>query len=323
MPRGPSIRAGPARPVGKSVRASKEPEDRDEIDLKGHRNEPCAANATGRGYEKLSGGTRRRRLDVEMVRRGLASSREAARRLIGEGRVLARGAPVDKPARLVDPGDPIAIVGEEDYVSRAGAKLAAALESFCIDLTGLRCADLGAGTGGFTDCMLRAGAAEVVAVDVGHGTFHSRLRLDPRVRLFEKTDVRLVDRELSGGPVGFAAVDLSFITCLAAAEPVLRITERESSVVILVKPQFEVGPRDASRGKGVIRDPALWERVLLRVGGALEAKGGSVTGLVPSPVKGRSGNVEFLCHWRPHVGVGDPGRLGRLVRTALLRAAEE
>jgi 23S rRNA (cytidine1920-2'-O)/16S rRNA (cytidine1409-2'-O)-methyltransferase len=233
----------------------------------------------------------RRRLDVELVRRGLVGSRGQAVEVVDAGRVLVAGAPASKPGRLVGPDEPIVVAGEpRRYVSRGGDKLAAALARFGVVVDGLRALDAGASTGGFTDCLLQHGAAEVVAVDVGHGQLAWGLRHDPRVVVHEGTNVRhLVLDE----PVPLTVADLSFIS-LATVAPALRAnTLPDGTLVLLVKPQFEAGPERLARG-GVVRDPAVHRAVLEEVVGSLGEHGIVVTGLMASPLRGPAGNVEFL-----------------------------
>jgi len=169
------------------------------------------------------------------------------------------------------------------YVGRGGEKLAAGLDGFEISVGGVRALDAGASTGGFTDCLLQRGARQVVAVDVGYGQLHERLRGDPRVDLRERTNVRSLDAEAIGGPV-----DLALLACAAPG----------ADLVLLVKPQFEAGRAEASRGRGVIRDPEVRLRALEDVSGALASLGAAIMGSMESPLKGADGNVEFLLHVR-------------------------
>ncbi len=215
--------------------------------------------------------------------------------------VLVSGSLADKPARLVSPAEPIELLGDPPrYVSRGGDKLRAALDRFALDPTGLRALDAGASTGGFTDCLLQAGAAQVVAVDVGHGQLHPKLRAHPRVVNHERLDVRSVTVATVGGsPVDLVVADLSFISATRAV-PVLTggVAVPGAPVVVLVKPQFEAGRAEASRGRGVIRDPAVHRRTLGEVATALGDAGAVIMGAMPSPITGHSGNVEFLVHAR-------------------------
>ncbi len=211
------------------------------------------------------------------------------------------GAPASKAARLVAASEPITVLGPPaPFVSRGGRKLNAALDRFSIDVSGQRALDAGASTGGFTDCLLQRGAVEVVAVDVGHGQLHERLRSDPRVIPVEKTNLRHVRLDQLGG-VAFRVlvVDLSFISLNSVAAVLLGgLAAPEADLVVLVKPQFEAGRAEASRGKGVIRDPRIWRQVLGQVSTTYRRAGAAMMGAMVSPVTGAQGNVEFLLHMR-------------------------
>lgn len=237
--------------------------------------------------------------------------------MVREGKVLVSGAPADKASRLVAPGEPVLVVGPPPrFVSRGGEKLAAALCEFEIDVSGRRCLDAGASTGGFTDCLVQSGAAQVTAVDVGHGQLHERLRADPRVTVVERTDIR---RFVLAPPADVVVGDLSFISLLSVADALLGANAApRAEVVVLVKPQFEAGRVEASRGKGVIRDPAIWLRVLEETASALEGHGAAMMGAMVSPLTGAAGNVEFLAHLRAHAGRGHapPVDLAALVNEA-------
>jgi 23S rRNA (cytidine1920-2'-O)/16S rRNA (cytidine1409-2'-O)-methyltransferase len=233
------------------------------------------------------------------VRRGLVPSREQARELVEAGQVLVAGAPTVKPARLVAPGEPVELLGAGPrFVSRGGEKLDAALDRFQVDVTGRRALDAGASTGGFTDCLLQRGAASVTAVDVGHGQLHERLRGDARVVAHERTNIRQFEVD---EPFDVVVADLSFISLGTVAAALLdRLAKPGADVVVLVKPQFEAGRAEASRGRGVIRDPAVWRRVLDEVRSALTAERAAMMGAMVSPLRGADGNVEFLFHVRAH-----------------------
>jgi 23S rRNA (cytidine1920-2'-O)/16S rRNA (cytidine1409-2'-O)-methyltransferase len=241
------------------------------------------------------------------VDRGLAASRQQAATLIGQRLVLVSGSVADKPARLVAAGEPIEVVGPAPrYVGRGGEKLRAALDRFSIDVTGARALDAGASTGGFTDCLLQAGAASVVAVDVGRAQLHDRLRQDTRVINLEQHDIRDVTLETVGGlPVDVVTADLSFIS-LARTIPSLTgaAVAPGAAVVVLAKPQFEAGRVEASRGKGVIRDPVIHRRTLSEVANALIASRAAIMGAMPSPITGQAGNIEFLLHAVAHSSEG-------------------
>ena len=198
----------------------------------------------------------RRRLDVEMLRRKLADSRIAAQALIAAGQVLVGGSVAVKPARLVAAGEPIELVGPPPrFVSRGGDKLDAALDRFGIDVAGRRAVDAGASTGGFSDCLLQRGALSVVALDVGHGQLHERLRADARVEVVERTNVRDVSAQAIGGPFDMVTADLSFISLRTVMGDLLALLGAHGDAIWLAKPQFEAGRVEASRGEGVIRDP--------------------------------------------------------------------
>lgn len=214
--------------------------------------------------------------------------------MIESGRVLVGGSLADKPSRLVSPADPVVVTGDPPrFVGRGGDKLAAALDRFGIDPTGMRALDVGASTGGFTDCLLQGGASQVTALDVGRGQLHERLRHDGRVQVQERTDIRDADFDQ---PFDLAVADVSFISLRLVAAAVLGAVRPGSPLLILVKPQFEVGKREASRGKGVIRDPILWRSALERAITAFNQAGASMIGAMVSPLRGADGNVEFFLH---------------------------
>jgi 23S rRNA (cytidine1920-2'-O)/16S rRNA (cytidine1409-2'-O)-methyltransferase len=247
---------------------------------------------------------RRLRLDTEMVRRGLMPTRSEAAHAIDAGLVLVNGSVADKSARLVDPADAVIVQGPPSrFVSRGGNKLDAALSSFAVDVSGKRVLDAGASTGGFTDCLLQRGAAHVVAVDVGHGQLHPRIRNDPRVSVFERLHVRDLDVDAIGGLVDAVVADLSFISVIRALPPMLAVLRTGGDIVLLVKPQFEAGRAEVDRGSGVIRDPAIHDRVCHDVEVALVEHGCTVLGWIESPITGAQGNREFLVHAR----LGRPG----------------
>jgi len=242
-------------------------------------------------------------LDAELVRRGLVPSREAARRLIISRQVLVDGSFADKPARMVDGGQAIVFVNPPPpFVSRAGVKLAGALDEFGIDPAGLRCLDAGSSTGGFTDCLLQRGAASVLAVDVGTNQLHESIRADERVVVREQTDIRSLSPADVGPPFDLIVGDLSFIS-LRLVLPVLRpLLDVDGEMLLLVKPQFEAGRVEASKGKGVISDPGVWRRVLGEVLATAADVELDTRGLVPSSIRGGQGNVEFVA-W---LAVGRP-----------------
>jgi 23S rRNA (cytidine1920-2'-O)/16S rRNA (cytidine1409-2'-O)-methyltransferase len=223
------------------------------------------------------------------------------------GRVLVSGAVADKPARLVGPGEALVVSGPpRRFVGRGGEKLDAALEAWAIDVSGLRALDAGASTGGFTDCLLHRGAAGVVAVDVGHGQLVERLRHDGRVEVHERTNIRHTTLEdLGGRPFPLIVADLSFISLRTVTPALLALAAPDATLVVLVKPQFEAGRREASRGKGVIRDPETWRTVLAEVGSAMESQGSTMMELMVSPIHGADGNVEFLARLCAHRSAPD------------------
>ena len=231
------------------------------------------------------------RLDVLLVERKLAPSREAARRLIMAGEVRVEGQVRDKPGARVARGVALTVQQGPRFVSRGGEKLAAALEAFPVPVQGRVCADVGASTGGFTDCLLQHGAARVYALDVGYGQIAYRLRRDPRVVVMERTNARYV--ETLPEPVALLVADVSFIS-LRYLFPVFRnwLTS-QADLIALIKPQFEAGREQVGKG-GVVRDPAVHRRVLEEVLGAAQELGYGVHGLIRSPLKGPAGNVEFL-----------------------------
>jgi 23S rRNA (cytidine1920-2'-O)/16S rRNA (cytidine1409-2'-O)-methyltransferase len=230
-------------------------------------------------------------------------SRARAQQAIDAGRVLVSGAPADRPSRLVDAGEPIHLAGPPPrFASRGGEKLDAALERFGVDVTGRRALDAGASTGGFTDCLLQRGAARVVAVDVGHGQLAWSLRTDPRVEVVEGTNVRHLTPEAIGDPVDVAVADLSFISLRVVAPALAGVLAGPGAdAVFLIKPQFEAGRDEVGRG-GVVSDPAVHRRVLIATAEALAGHGLTMAGVMASPLRGASGNVEFLGHFRPGAG---------------------
>ena len=238
------------------------------------------------------------RLDQALVERGLCASREKAKRAIMAGLVKINGQPGRKPSDGVQAGDELRLAAGEKYASRGGFKLEHALRHFQVDVTGLRAIDLGASTGGFTDCLLQAGAAKVHAVDVGRGQLDWRLRRDPRVVVMEKTNARHLSPEQFPAPFtpfDLATIDCSFISLrkiLPAAVALLRPSGR---IVALIKPQFEAGRAEADKGAGVITDPAVHERVLRELGEFVTGQPQlRWRGVAESPLLGPAGNKEFL-----------------------------
>ena len=241
--------------------------------------------------------TRRQRLDAELVRRGLVASRVDATRMIEAQRVLVNGAVADKASRQVHAGDALLVQGEPPrFVSRGGEKLDAALEQFGVDVVGLRVLDAGASTGGFTDCLLQRGAAHVVALDVGHGQLHPKVRADHRVTVIERMHVRDATLDSIGGPVDLVTADLSFISIVRVLDALIGLAVDGAALVLLVKPQFEAGRAEVSKGRGVITDSEVHDRVRSEVHEALEERGCDVRGWIDSPIAGGDGNREFLVH---------------------------
>jgi 23S rRNA (cytidine1920-2'-O)/16S rRNA (cytidine1409-2'-O)-methyltransferase len=242
----------------------------------------------------------RRRLDLELVRRGLATSRTDAQELIDLGRVTVGGGPALKAARMVDPGEPLEVTRPATrFVSRGGEKLNAALEAFALDISGRRVLDAGASTGGFTDCVLQRGATSVVAVDVGHGQLHERIRADKRVMSHERCNVRTVDLGTLGAPFDLVVGDLSFISLRLVLAQLVGACQPGGDLVLLVKPQFEAGRAEVSKGRGIVTDPVVHERVKAEITDALVAAGAPPLDWIDSPLLGADGNREFLVHARP------------------------
>lgn len=244
------------------------------------------------------------RLDLLLVDRGVVPSRERARALILAGRVLVAEQKIDKPGTAVAADAAIRLLGEDlPYVSRGGLKLAAALDHWQIDVRGRSCLDVGASTGGFTDCLLQHGAAHVTAVDTGFGQIAMKLRSDPRVRLMERTNARFLEpRALAergtGEPIPtptILAMDVSFISATLLLDPVFAAAPELSEAVILVKPQFEAGREHVGKG-GIVRDPAAHRIAIDRVSACVRSLGWDVVEIIASPISGAEGNREFLLY---------------------------
>ncbi|MCL4079134.1 TlyA family RNA methyltransferase [Coriobacteriia bacterium Es71-Z0120] len=232
------------------------------------------------------------RLDVALVERGLFPTREQARAAILAGEVRVDGVVALKPGQPVSPAATLQAAPRERYVSRGGRKLEGALEAFGIDVRGLRAIDVGASTGGFTDCLLKHGAASVVALDVGYGQLAWSLRTDERVTVIERTNVRTADPLRLGAPFDLVVCDVSFISLTTVLPRLIELAGANGQVLALVKPQFEVGKGRLGK-KGVVRDPDLHREVLERVVAAVTETGWVVRGVTFSPLKGPEGNVEF------------------------------
>ncbi|MCL8026074.1 TlyA family RNA methyltransferase [Nocardioides bruguierae] len=262
---------------------------------------------------------RRLRLDAELVRRKLARSREHASELIAAGRVTVQGVRATKPATAITTDVAIVVRADEerpDYVSRGGHKLAGALRAFAsggLSAQGRRCLDAGASTGGFTDVLLRAGAAEVVAVDVGYGQLAWSLQSDARVHVHDRTNIRELTTELIGGPVDLVVGDLSFISLTLVLDALLGVTSPDGDLALMVKPQFEVGKDRVGKG-GVVRDPDLRAEAVLTVADAAEQRGWGAVAATTSPLPGPSGNVEFFLWLRRGPRTVEAEAVHRLVR---------
>jgi 23S rRNA (cytidine1920-2'-O)/16S rRNA (cytidine1409-2'-O)-methyltransferase len=262
--------------------------------------------------------SRRTRLDAELVRRGLARSREHASQLITDGRVTVRGTVAGKPATAVETDAPVVVRDLDDdpgWASRGAHKLLGALEKFPVEVDGRRCLDAGASTGGFTDVLLRRGAREVVAADVGRGLLVWRLQTDDRVVVRDKTNVRALTQEQTGGPVDLVVADLSFISLRLVLPALLACTTEDADLLPMVKPQFEVGKERLGSG-GVVRDPALRAEAVLDVLKAAGELGLRPHGVVASPLPGPSGNVEYFAWLRRGAPLDDQAAAA-LVETAV------
>jgi 23S rRNA (cytidine1920-2'-O)/16S rRNA (cytidine1409-2'-O)-methyltransferase len=265
--------------------------------------------------------SRRLRLDAELVRRGLARSREHAAELVAAGRVTVQGATATKPATGVTTD--VALVVKDDpqrpdYVSRGGHKLAGALAVFTplgLEVAGRRCLDAGASTGGFTDVLLRAGAREVVAVDVGYGQLAWSLRQDDRVVVHDRTNIRELAPAIIGGPVDVVVGDLSFISLELVMDALLGVCTPGADLVLMVKPQFEIGKERVGKG-GVVRDPTLRAAAVIAVAEAAAARGWGARAVTTSPLPGPSGNVEFFLWLRRGEASVTADDIGQEVRRA-------
>ena len=250
--------------------------------------------------EKMAG-SGKMRVDLLLVERGLFPSRERARAYILAGRVLVNEQKIDKPGTLVQEASPIRLLGEElPYVSRGGLKLAAALNHWKISVNGRACIDVGTSTGGFTDCLLQAGAAQVTAIDTGFGQIAMKLRNDPRVELLERTNARLLEAGVLAAKEGdaertFLVMDVSFISATLLLGPVMAAAPGLCEAVILVKPQFEAGREHIGKG-GIVRDPEAHQLAIDRVADCIRTLGWDVVETIPSPIRGAEGNHEFLLY---------------------------
>jgi 23S rRNA (cytidine1920-2'-O)/16S rRNA (cytidine1409-2'-O)-methyltransferase len=251
----------------------------------------------------------KKRVDVLLVERGLAESRSQAQALVLAGLVPGH----EKPGEQVDEHAKLEVSRPPQFVSRGGEKLRNALEAFDVGVAGRDSADVGASTGGFTDCLLQAGARRVVAIDVGYGQLHPRLREDPRVTVLERTNARMLT-DLPFAPE-LVVCDVSFISATKVLPPVLALAKPDWDAVVLVKPQFEA-PRTAAR-KGVVRDPQVWREVLLHIIEAAQGWGGRAVGVVDSGLPGPKGNREFFVHLLNRSGQANPDDIDRWIAEAL------
>ena len=255
-----------------------------------------------------------KRLDVLMAERNLVESREQARRLIMAGAVLVGGMVAAKPSQEAAEDAVIELIRESPYVSRGGFKLEKALAEFALNLEGLTCADIGASTGGFTDCMLQRGAAQVYAVDVGYGQLHYKLRNDERVVVMERTNARYLTPETFAAPPSFASIDVAFISLKLILPALFPCLAPGAPIVALVKPQFETEPKHVR--KGVVRDEAIHRQVLDRILHWLADQPVAVRGLSFSPITGPKGNIEFLLYLSNGVGPSLPVDTAAVVAAA-------
>jgi 23S rRNA (cytidine1920-2'-O)/16S rRNA (cytidine1409-2'-O)-methyltransferase len=240
------------------------------------------------------------RLDRLLVDRGLAESRERAQALIFAGQVLVNGQKKEKAGALVAEDAELRIIGETlPFVSRGGLKLEAALREFRIDVSGKTALDVGASTGGFTDCLLQQGAKKVYAVDVGYGQLAWKLRQDPRVITIERTNIREIAPSLIQEPVDIVVIDVSFISLEKVIPSILPFLSKNGEIVALIKPQFEVGREQVSKG-GIVRDEAARTAAVNRIVAFVREQGFEVKGVIPSPITGQDGNVEYLMYAIKH-----------------------
>lgn len=251
------------------------------------------------------------RLDVLLVKSGMAPSREAARRMIMAGEVYAGGQRCDKPGQTVPEDAAVEVRGGQDrYVSRGGYKLEKALSAFPVSPGGLVCMDIGASTGGFTDCMLQNGAKKVYAVDVGYGQLAWKLREDERVVNLERTNIRYLPEEAVAEPVGFVSIDVAFISLTLVLPVARRVLAPDGDIVALIKPQFEAGREHVGK-KGVVRDAGVHAAVIRKICDFCAGSGLFVRGLTYSPIKGPQGNIEYLAWISPRTdGRAGPDEAG-------------
>ena len=237
---------------------------------------------------------KKHRLDLTLVTKGLAQSRPRAQAMIMAGKVLVNNRPVDKPGFNVSPNDTVELKGTDiAYVSRGGLKLEAALHKLQLDVTGSICIDVGASTGGFTDCLLQHGAERVYAVDVGYGQLAWRLRQDPRVIVIERTNVRYMTPDTIPAPVDLVTIDVAFISLKIVVPVIVKFLNPDASILALIKPQFEVGKSQVGKG-GVVRLPELHQQVIKELSDFFETIKLTPQAVYPSPLLGPKGNREFF-----------------------------
>jgi 23S rRNA (cytidine1920-2'-O)/16S rRNA (cytidine1409-2'-O)-methyltransferase len=240
--------------------------------------------------------TKKTRLDIVLMEKGLASSRQRAQALVRLGKVLVNETSIDKPGTLIHKNDLVRLKENDiPYVSRGGLKLETALRTLDIDVAGSICLDVGASTGGFTDCLLQHGVHQVFAVDVGYGQLAWRLRKDPRVFVIERTNIRYLKADALPHPVDFITIDVSFISLKIVVPAVVKFMKKETGILALIKPQFEVGKGKVGKG-GVVRDPKLHSEVIADLTDFFIGEGLLSQAVVPSPISGPKGNKEFFIY---------------------------
>ena len=238
----------------------------------------------------------RKRIDILLVEKGIAESRQRARAMIMAGKILINDYPVEKPGSQVHASADIVLRSDDiPYVSRGGIKLESALAEFRIDPTGFVCLDVGASTGGFTDCLLQKGAKSVISVDVGYGQLAWKLRNDPRVLVMERSNIRNLSPDAVPEPVDLVVIDVSFISLKIVVPSILKFMRQDAAIIALIKPQFEVGRGMVGKG-GVVRDPAQHDAVIRDLSSFFIDQNLSVRSVIPSPIKGPKGNKEFFTH---------------------------
>jgi 23S rRNA (cytidine1920-2'-O)/16S rRNA (cytidine1409-2'-O)-methyltransferase len=242
--------------------------------------------------------TAKKRLDLFIVEKGLIESRQRAQAMIMAGKVRVNDQLIDKPGRQISINDKISIVGKDiPFVSRGGIKLEKALHEFHVNVSGWTCLDVGASTGGFTDCLLQNGAEHVYAVDVGYGQLAWKLRANPKVTVIERTNIRHMNDDIIPSPVDLATIDVSFISLKIVVPAVLKFLKSSALIIALIKPQFEIGKDKVGKG-GVVRDPAHHQEVIESLTAFFVNIGLGIPSVASSPIKGPRGNLEFLIHMK-------------------------